>query len=74
MQTAADPIPPATLPFLEAVCWDLSDVRRLTLDEMLNRYERGWEYRGVLTDLTEPERTFVRQLAIAKGSWIQADV
>jgi len=42
---------PTKLPFLEAICWDLGDVNVLALDEMLNRYERGWENRGVLADL-----------------------
>lgn len=65
---------PDKLPFLEAVCWDLRDVRVLDLDEMLNRYESGWENRGVLADLTGSEKHFVAQLAREKGSWLQLDV
>ncbi|WP_262731430.1 hypothetical protein [Alloalcanivorax marinus] len=65
---------PGRLPFLEAVCWDLRDVHGLTPDEMLNRYERGWEYRGALADLEGQERAFVHKLAVAKGSWLQVDV
>lgn len=65
---------PEQLPFLTAVCWDLADVHALTIDEMLNRYERGWDYRGTLADLEGQEKVFVRELAIAKGSWLQVDV
>ena len=59
---------PQHLPFLEAICWDLRNVRVLTNDEMLNRYERGW------ADLEGTERGFVKQLAARKGSWLQVDV
>ena len=65
---------PDKLPFLEAVCWDLGDVRVLDADEMLNRYERGWENRDVLADLTGSEKIFVVKLAREKGSWLQLDV
>lgn len=65
---------PKHLPFLEAVCWDLGDVHDLTPDEMLNRYERSWDYRGTLADVEGREKTFVRTLAAAKGSWLQLDV
>lgn len=65
---------PDKLPFLEAICWDLHDVNLLTLDEMLNRYERGWNYRGVLADIPIQEQRFIANLAKAKGSWLQARV
>ena len=65
---------PVKLPFLEAICWDLGDVHVLALDEMLNRYERGWHNRGALADLDEAEKGFVAQLAKEKGSWLQLDV
>lgn len=65
---------PKDLPFLEAVCWDMGDVHELTPDEMLNRYERSWEYRGTLADVEGREKAFVRELAVAKGSWLQLDV
>ena len=68
------PVIPAQLPFLQAICWQTADVRHFTLDEMLDRYERGIDYNGVLADLEGLELTFVRQLAKAKGSWLQADV
>lgn len=65
---------PQQLPFLEAVCWDLADVHKLDLDEMLNRYERGWNYEGTLADLEGQEKAFVHELAEAKGSWLQLNV
>lgn len=65
---------PKHLPFLEAVCWDLGDVHDLTPDEMLSRYERSWDYRGILADVEGREKTFVWKLAAAKGSWLQLDV
>lgn len=74
MRTAAAITIPRKLPFLTAICWDLGDARALTVDEMLNRYERGWDYRGVLADLKGEELIFLRKLAIAKGSWLQTDV
>lgn len=74
MQRVLDIQKPKQLPFLEAVCWDLGDISQLNEDEMLNRYERGWAYRGVLADLEGEERAFLRQLARAKGSWLQVNV
>lgn len=65
---------PSQLPFLKAVCWDLVNIQDLTPDEMLNRYERGWDYRGALADVKGDEKVFIRKLAIAKGSWLQLDV
>jgi len=65
---------PKHLPFLEAVCWDLGDVHDLTPNEMLNRYERSWEYRGTLADVEGGEKAFIRELATSKGSWLQLDV
>ena len=73
-QTAARVQVPIQLPFLEAVCWQTPDVRHFTLDEMLDRYERGWGYKGVLADLEGDELVFVQRLARAKGSWLQTDV
>lgn len=45
----------------------------LAPDEMLSRYERGWDSRGVLADLEGEDKTFVAELAEEKGSWIQLD-
>lgn len=74
MHLGADLKMPEHLPFLEAICWDLDDVHKLTPDEMLCRYERGWDYRGALADLEGNERDFLARLAKAGGSWLQVDV
>jgi hypothetical protein len=66
--------PPAHLPFLQAICWQQLDVSQLTDDEMLDLYERGWIYRGVLADLEGEERVFLKTLAEAKQSWLSNDV
>lgn len=65
---------PAKLPFLHSICWQTRDIRRFTLSEMPDRYERGWKYRGVLADLEGEELIFVRDLAQKAGSWIVRDV
>jgi len=46
---------PHKLPLLEAICWDLPDINVLNQDEILNRDERGWKYRGALADLGDEE-------------------
>ncbi len=74
MQVTQNIQQPMNLPFLKAICWELGDVCVLNLDEMLNRYERGWEYRGVLADVKGEEKNFIRKLAKTKGSWLQLDV
>ena len=66
--------PPKDLPFLRAICWQTKDVQHFTLDEMLDRYERGWKYRGILGDLRGEEREFVHQLAKERDSWLSVDI
>ena len=61
---------PKHLPFLKAICWQTQDIKHFTLPAMLNRYERGWKYRGVLADLEGEELEFVRKLAQKADSWI----
>ena len=65
---------PEKLPFLKSICWQTLDIQHFTLSEMLNRYERGWKYRGVLADLEGKELDFVRNLAKTNDSWIICDV
>lgn len=65
---------PVDLPFLSAICWQTNDIKQFTEDEMLDRYERGWNYRGVLADLKGEELIFLRRIARAKGSWLITDV
>lgn len=65
---------PQELPFLKAICWDLRNVNVLNQDEILNRYERGWHYRGVLADIGAEERKFIATIAKRNGSWLAGDV
>lgn len=65
---------PKHLPFLQAICWQTDDVLHFTPDEMLNRYERGWDNRGVLANLENEELAFVRALANTRGSWLTLDL
>jgi hypothetical protein len=62
---------PARVPFLQAICWQTVDVHHFSPQEALARYERGWNYRGVLEELTGEELDYVRTLARTFGSWIQ---
>ena len=39
---------PVELPFLQAICWQVTNVKNLIFQEMLYRYESGWHYWGVL--------------------------
>lgn len=64
---------PEKLPFLEAVCWQTKDVNHFTPAEMLCRYERGWEYRGVLGEPNAEELRFVKELAQRFGSWLATE-
>lgn len=65
---------PEKLPFLESICWQTQDIKHFTLSEILNLYERGWKYRGVLADLEGEELDFVRALSEENDSWIVCDV
>lgn len=62
---------PERLPFLEALCWDLpAGIQGLDEDDALNRYERGWNYHGVLAEAGKEEKAFIKHLADQKGSWL----
>lgn len=65
---------PAKLPFLEAICWQTNNVYRFTCEQMLSRYERGWEYRQLFNNLEGEELNFLKSLAIAHQSWLQVDL
>ena len=65
---------PQELPFLKAVCWDLVDISVLNDDEKLDRYERFWNYKGVLEDIDKEELLYINWLAKTKGSWLQTCV
>jgi Nucleotidyl transferase AbiEii toxin, Type IV TA system len=61
-------------PFLDALCWQIGKDSQLTAAEILQTYERGWRYLGVLADPSEEEWQEIRQLTAQYGSWLQADL
>lgn len=68
------PVVPDKLPFLESICWQTADVYHFTLEEMLSRYERGWEYRKLFNNLEGEELDFLKELAQRYHCWLQADL
>ncbi len=64
---------PDRLPFLEAICWQTANVYRFTPEEMLSRYERGWQYRDLFGDINDEELNFIRKLAQYYRSWLQSE-
>jgi hypothetical protein len=67
-------IPPKELPFLQAITWQRKLDNLPNYDEMLDLYERGWKYRGVLAEIEGQELTFLKQLAKWKHSWIVNEI
>ncbi len=61
---------PQKLPFLESICWQIADVYRLSPEEMLNSYERGWKYREIFNNLKGEELIFLTELARNYNSWL----
>lgn len=59
---------PEELPFLASISWFDADYRRLEPLEMLNRYEAGWRYLGVLAEPSPEEEGFIRALIARFGS------
>jgi hypothetical protein len=68
------PVVPEELPFLKSICWQTADVYHFTPEEMLSRYERGWEYRKLFNNLEDEELDFLKELAKRYHSWLQADL
>jgi hypothetical protein len=64
------------LPFLKSLCWqgDAPSIQHLTDAEILSIYERNWQHRGTLAELSDIERQWLRQLAIKYHSWLVNDV
>ncbi len=65
---------PEKLPLLEAICWQISDVKNFSPKEMLISYERGWHYLGVLGEPSPEELLFIKKLIQRYGSWLATDV
>jgi hypothetical protein len=70
IMTATTPEMPEDLPFLQSLSWFDSHWRELTAFEILQRYERGWRYRGVTAELSVAEAAFLRSLICRFGSVI----
>lgn len=70
--TTNPPLVPKRLSFLESICWQTGDVYRFTPEQMLSRYERGWEYRQLFSNLEGEELSFLKELAKRYNSWLQA--
>lgn len=64
-------IVPKELPFLESICWQTANVYKFSLEEMLSRYERGWEYRDLFNNLKDEEIKFIAKLAKHYNSWLK---
>jgi len=65
---------PAELPFLQAICWQVADVKKMTLKEMLSRYESGWDYWGVLGKPSSEEQAFIQPISQHYQSWLVAEI
>ncbi|NJM60882.1 MAG: nucleotidyl transferase AbiEii/AbiGii toxin family protein [Oscillatoriales cyanobacterium RU_3_3] len=65
---------PDRLPFLQAICWQVTNVKHLSCKEMLNRYESGWHYREVLGKPSLEELAFIQQIGQHYQSWLVAEV
>ncbi|MEH2175567.1 hypothetical protein [Nostoc sp.] len=64
-------IVPKKLLFLESICCQTADVYRFTPEQMLSRYERGWQYRNLFNNLEGEELNFIQELARRYKSWSQ---
>jgi hypothetical protein len=62
---------PQKLPFLESICWQTENVYKFSLEEMLSRYERGWDYHDLFNNLEGEELTFLKEIAQQYNSWLQ---
>ena len=65
---------PKKLPFLESICWQIADVYKLTQEEMLSSYERGWRYRDIFNNLEGEEVDFLKEIAIKYRSWLVTEL
>jgi hypothetical protein len=65
---------PEKLPFLESISWQIANVYRLTSEEMLTSYERGWKYREIFNNLEGEELIFLTELAKSYNSWLKSSL
>jgi hypothetical protein len=62
------------LPFLESISWQIADVYKLTPEEMLSSYERGWRYRDIFNNLEGEELDFIKEIAKKYRSWLVVEL
>ena len=61
------------LPFLESICWQTDNAYQFTEEEMLSRYERGWRYRDIFSNLEGDELKLVKDLVKRYNSWLDVN-
>lgn len=65
---------PKSLPFLQAICWQTPNIYNFNLEEMLSRYERGWQYRQLFNNLEGEELNFLLKIAQKYNSWLLTEL
>ena len=51
-----------SLPFLEAICWNIADPYALSFQEMLAIYEGNWQFKDILAKPSQEEISFIKTL------------
>jgi Nucleotidyl transferase AbiEii toxin, Type IV TA system len=62
------------LPFLQALCWQITDIENLSPAEILQTYERGWRYLDILAQPSDEEWQLIHTLTTEHGSWLQSNL
>ncbi|NEO86104.1 MAG: hypothetical protein F6J87_17890 [Spirulina sp. SIO3F2] len=62
------------LPFLQSICWQITAVEKLTPQQMLDCYERGWRYRKLFGNLEAAEQQWIKTLAETFDSWLLVEL
>ena len=58
---------------MRALLWQGDKQRRLSEQEMLNAYERGWRFNDILAEPTVDELKSIEALASSHGSWLEVE-
>jgi hypothetical protein len=61
-ETATQLCPPQKLPLLEALCWNIANPYKLSLEQILSVYESRWKYLGILGEPSQQELSFIEEL------------
>jgi hypothetical protein len=72
-----NPIPDLDeLPFLRSLLWqgETPTIKDRSSQEILQIYERGWRYRGVMANISDTEQQFIQSLAREHHSWLTNDI